>query len=81
MPGGLKYIPSPIAFDYDVAYSALANSSGRMQYYMEVKGGNRTRIGRHEFIRAYNNNPIVALQPVPARAQVFQLHFFVKLPA
>ncbi len=80
MNGGLKYIPSPIAFDYDVAYTAMANNSGRMQYYMEIRDGNRTRIGRNEFIRAYNNNPIVALQPLPSKAQAFQLQFFVKNP-
>ena len=77
MNGAFNFIPSPINFEYDVSYSALANTSGRMQYYKEAKGSNRARIGRHEFITAYNSKPVVAMQPIPARANVFQLQFFI----
>lgn len=73
-----NFVPSPISFDYDVLYSALANSSGRMQYYREVKEGTRLRIPRNEFITAYNTKPIVAVQPIPSNESVFQLHFYVK---
>jgi len=73
-----NFIPSPIHFEYDIMYLALANSSGRMQYFKELKGGNRGRIGRHEFILAYNSKPLVAVQPIPSKASVFQLKFCIK---
>ncbi len=73
-----NFIPSPINFEYDISYSALANNSGRMQYYREFKGGNRARIGRNEFITAYNTKPVVAVQPIPSMESVFQLQFFIK---
>ena len=77
MIGEYNFIPSPINFEYDVSYSALANTSGRMQYYKELKGGSRARIGRNEFITAYNSKPVVAVQPIPSSANVFQLQFFI----
>jgi hypothetical protein len=73
-----NFVPSPIVFDYDISYSALANSSGRMQYYREFKDGSRARIGRNEFITAYNNKPVVAVQPIPSKTNVFQLQFYIK---
>ncbi|MEN8250223.1 MAG: hypothetical protein ABFS32_14920 [Bacteroidota bacterium] len=73
-----NFVPSPIKFDYDMSYSALANNSGRMQYYREYRDGNRLRIGRNEFVNAFNNKPVVAVQPIPSSAQVFQLQFFIK---
>ena len=73
-----NFVPSPISFEYDVFYSALANSSGRMQYYREVKNSTRLRIPRNEFITAYNTKPIVAVQPIPSAESVFQLHFYIK---
>ncbi len=76
----LNYVPSPIPFEYDVAYAAIANQSGRMQYYRLTRKGGRIRIGRNEFIKAYNNQHIVALRPLPAgNKPVFQLQFYVKL--
>ena len=78
MHTGYNFVPSPIKFDYDVSYSALANKAGRMQYYRNYKDGSRTRIGRNEFIKAYNHKPIVALQPIPSEADAFQLEFFIR---
>lgn len=79
MHTGYNFVPSPILFDYDISYSALANSSGRMQYYREERDGSRMRIGRNEFVNAYNSKPIVAVNPIPTHsAQVFQLQFFIK---
>jgi len=78
MNEGLNFVPSPIAFEFDVSYSALANNSGRMQYYRAMRNGHRTRIGRNEFIKAYNTQPVVAVLPIPSNEQVFQLEFFIK---
>lgn len=75
----MPFVPSPIHFEYDAAYTALANQSGRMQYYKELKGKVRERIGRNEFIKAFNTLPILAVTPIPSKAQVFQLQFFSKL--
>lgn len=71
-----RYIPSPIGFIYDTIYSALVNQSGRMQYYREDEGEPRIRIGRNEFITAYNNLEIIAIKPIQAPASVFQLKFY-----
>ena len=76
MNGELRYIPSPIGFNYDIIFSALANLSGRMQYYKEEVGGLKVRIGRNEFIAAYNNLEIIAMKPVQAPVEVFQLKFY-----
>lgn len=72
----IRYIPSPIGFTYDIIYSALANQSGRMQYYKEAIGKPRERIGRNEFIKAYNNLDIIAVKPIQTPAPVFQLKFY-----
>jgi len=77
MNEGLNFVPSPINFDYDVSYSALANSAGRMQYYRTLKEGSKTRIGRNEFVTAYNTKSIIAVRPIPSKASVFQLEFFI----
>lgn len=76
MSAEIRYIPSPIGFTYDTIYSALANQSGRMQYYKEEHEEPRIRIGRNEFISAYNNLEIIAVKPVQAPASVFQLKFY-----
>lgn len=78
MNTGYNFVPSPINFEYDMSYSALANSAGRMQYYRNHKDGSRTRIGRSEFITAYNNLSIVAVKPLPSSANAFQLQFFIR---
>ena len=75
---GNNFVPSPITFEYDVSYSALANESGRMQYYREHKSGGRARIPRNEFITAYNTKAVVAVQPIPSKANVFQMQFYIK---
>ena len=72
----IRYIPSPIGFSFNTIYSALANQSGRMQYYKEVHEEARVRIGRNEFIAAYNNLEIIAVKPIQAPASVFQLKFY-----
>lgn len=74
----MHFVPSPINFEYDAAYAALANKSGRMQYYKQVKGQVRQRIGRNEFIDAFNNLKILAVTPIPSKLPVFQLQFFSK---
>lgn len=74
----MNYIPSPISFEYNISYAALANSSGRMQYYRAVKNGARLRISRNEFVDAYNNSDILAVRPIQTKQPVFQLEFFVK---
>lgn len=74
----MHFVPSPINFEYDAAYAALANKSGRMQYYKQVKGQVRQRIGRNEFIDAFNNLKILAVTPIPSKQPVFQLQFFSK---
>ena len=73
-----KFVPSPIHFEYDTSYSALANNAGRMQYYKNHRDGSRTRIGRNEFITAYNSLPIIAVQPIPSDVSAFQLEFFIR---
>ena len=76
MASEIRYIPSPIGFNYDTIYSALANKTGRMQYYKEENEEARVRIGRNEFISAYNNLEIIAVKPIQAPASVFQLKFY-----
>lgn len=76
MTSEIRYIPSPIGFVYDTVYSALANQSGRMQYYKEEKNEGRIRIARNEFISAYNSLEIIAVKPIQAPASVFQLTFY-----
>lgn len=76
MSAEVRYIPSPIGFVYDTIYSAMANQSGRMQYYKEENKDARIRIGRNEFISAYNNLEIIAVKPIQAPASVFQLKFY-----
>jgi hypothetical protein len=76
MNAEVRYVPSPINFSYDTIYSALANQSGRMQYYKKENDEARIRIGRNEFISAYNNLEIIAVKPIQAPAAVFQLKFY-----
>ncbi len=74
------YIPSPINVDYVISYRAVANKSGRMQYYREYKGKSKARIGRADFIKAYNSNKIIGIMPLQSQSNassVFQFEFFV----
>ena len=74
----MRYVPSPITIKYEFVYSATANKSGRMQYHRIRPGLSKLRISRTEFIKAYNDTPIVALRPVQQAGQqaVFQLEFY-----
>ena len=75
----MKYIPSPIPVNYNLLYSATANKSGRMQYHKIKPGLRKVRISRNEFIKAYNELPILALKPIPLRGEenAFQLEFYL----
>lgn len=74
------YIPSPIAVNYDKCFQAIANRSGRMQYYCTEQKGSRKRITRSEFIEAYNKKPIMAIRPLTKNPHpdLFQMEFFVR---
>ncbi|MEQ8304725.1 MAG: hypothetical protein RIB47_15125 [Cyclobacteriaceae bacterium] len=74
----MKFIPSPISIRFNLMYSATANKSGRMQYHKVKPGQSKTRISRIEFIEAYNNSQIIALNPLQERGNtaVFQFEFF-----
>lgn len=76
----MKFVPSPIDIMYHVKYQALANKSGRMQYYKKEPGKGRLRIARNDFINAYNNSEIIALHPLQSKGKfsVFQMEFFVR---
>ncbi len=60
-------------------YSAMANKSGRMQYHKIKPGHSKVRISRIEFIKAFNDLPIIAVKPIPLKGEenAFQLEFFV----
>ncbi len=75
----MKYIPSPIPVRFDYLYSATSNKSGRMQYHKVRPGVSKVRIGRSEFIKAYNDSSIIALNPMQLRGQenAFQLEFYI----
>lgn len=75
----MRYIPSPIPLQYSYIYSATANSSGRMQYHRIKPGHSKVRISRTEFIKAYNEFPILAINPLQQRGQdtVFQFEFYI----
>jgi len=50
-----------------------------MQYHKVRPGQSKQRISRTEFIKAYNEVPILAVKPLPLKGQdaVFQLEFYV----
>lgn len=75
----MRYIPSPIPLQFSYMYSATANSSGRMQYHRIKPGQSKLRISRIEFIKAYNDSQILAINPIQQRGQeaVFQFEFYV----
>jgi|GEM_PF-1597590 len=77
-PSSIAFVPSPIPFDYDESYLALANKSGRMQYYREPRGHKRERVGRTDFLQAFNKHVILALVPIQSSNPVFQFKFFIK---
>ena len=75
----MRYIPSPIPVQCEWVYSAVANKSGRMQYYKVKPGVSKLRISRNEFIRTYNSSSIIAMQPLQVHGNEtdFQLEFYV----
>lgn len=75
----MRYIPSPISLRYEYLYTATANQSGRMQYHRIKPGYSKLRISRQEFIKAYNDAQILAINPLQLKGQdgVFQFEFYV----
>lgn len=75
----MRYIPSPIPLQFSYLYSATANASGRMQYHRIKPGQSKLRISRQEFIKAYNDSTILAINPLQLRGQdgVFQFEFYL----
>ncbi len=76
----LPFIPSPIEFEYDSVYRAIANKSGRMQYYKIDKSRGRKRISRSEFSKIYNHSNIIAIRPIQDDSPLspIQMDIFVK---
>lgn len=74
------FVPSPIEFDYGAIFRAVANKSGRMQYYMIKKGKNRQRISKNEFSSVYHKSTIIAISPIQDRSGLspIQLDLYVK---
>ena len=75
----MRYIPSPIPLRFEFVFTATANQSGRMQYQRIKPGQNKVRISRTEFIKAYNDSSIIAINPLQIKGQdgVFQFEFYV----
>lgn len=75
----MRYIPSPIPLRFEFVYTATANPSGRMQYHRVKPGQSKLRISRTDFIKAYNDLTIIAINPMQLRGQdgVFQFEFYV----
>ena len=75
----MRYIPSPIPLQFNYVYSATANTSGRMQYHRIKPGQSKLRISRTEFIKAYNEEQIMAINTLQQRGQdaVFQFEFYI----
>jgi hypothetical protein len=75
----MRYVPSPISLRFEYVYTATANQSGRMQYHRVKPGYSKLRISRQEFIKAYNDAQILAINPLQLKGQdgVFQFEFYV----
>jgi hypothetical protein len=75
----MRYIPSPISLQFNLIYSATANASGRMQYHRIKPGHSKVRISRTDFIKAYNESQILAINPLQQRGQdsIFQFEFYI----
>ncbi|MCG8311078.1 MAG: hypothetical protein MI975_27070 [Cytophagales bacterium] len=74
------FIPSSIEFEYESLFRAIANKSGRMQYYKIKKGKKRQRISRSEFSKVYNKSNIIAIRPIQNNSSLcpIQMDIFVK---
>lgn len=75
----MRYIPSPINFSYDLVYCAVANRTGRMQYFRIIPGVSRERINRAEFLDTFNNQKILGIKPLQTTAgpSLFQMEFYI----
>lgn len=75
----MRYVPSPIPVHCEWVYSAVANKSGRMQYYKIKPGQSKLRVSRMEFIRTFNSAQIIAMRPLQENGNEtdFQLEFYV----
>ena len=74
------FIPSPVDFEYDSMFKAVANKSGRMQYYKIKKGKKRQRISKGEFSDIFIRSNIIAIRPIQNDAVkgLIQMDIFVK---
>jgi len=74
----MRYLPSPVPVLATCVYRAQANKSGRMQYHKIIPGRSKLRISRNEFIKAYNEATILALQPMQIKGSEidFQIEFY-----
>ncbi len=77
----IPFIPSPVEFEYDVIFRAVANKSGRMQYYRIDKGHHRHRISKNEFSIVYNEFKIIAITPIQSDSPLapIQMDLYVKI--
>jgi len=75
----MRYVPSPVPLYTKLVYRASSNKSGRMQYYKIKPGRRKLRISRNEFIKAYNEEAILALNPLQVKGSEvdFQMEFYV----
>ena len=76
----LPFIPSPIEFEYHSIFRAVANKSGRMQYYRISKGKKQQRISKNEFSDMYNKSKIIAIKPIQNESHLspIQMDIYVK---
>jgi hypothetical protein len=74
----MKFVPSPIPVQYRLLFTATANKSGRMQYHKIQPGRSKLRIGRNEFIEAYNTYHIIAVNLLQDKENTsnFQFEFY-----
>ena len=75
----MRYVPSPTPIKYDYQYTAVANKSGRMQYYRIKPGYSKMRVSRADYIKAFNDSAILAVKPIQLKGDelMFQLEFYV----
>lgn len=75
----MRYVPSPVPLYSNSIYRAASNKSGRMQYYKIQPGKSKLRISRIEFIKAYNEKAILAINPLQVKGSEvdFQMEFYV----
>ena len=75
----MRYLPSPINFSYNFVYCAVANRTGRLQYFRIIPGISRERITRAEFCDTFNNNQILGVKPLQTHAgsSLFQMEFYI----